>query len=144
RRDCDNRSRGRLDEARGLWFWRYQIGPRHRIFRVCPAELLVRGAIDFVAERQSRNVRSDTFDDSRELGTENQKQGLEFQLALTDESIPVAHSAALTRSALPQPRVPAEADRRLSSRSVDRIVELALRSSIPASVSYLSAGYPDV
>ena len=38
-----------------------------------PAELLVRGSIDFVAELESRNVRSDAFDDSGELGTENQR-----------------------------------------------------------------------
>src|SRR5262249_53210747 len=88
--DRDNRSRCCLDEAQGLWFWRHHSGRRQRIFRVCPIELLVRGPVDFVAESESRYVRSDTFDDPRELGTENQRQGLEFHLALTDESIPIA------------------------------------------------------
>ena len=60
-----------------------------------PAELLVRGSIDFVAELESRNVRSDAFDDSGELGTENQRQALEFHLVFTDESVPMAHPCRL-------------------------------------------------
>src|SRR5262249_32950270 len=103
-RDRDNRSRRRLDEAQSLWFGRHHSGRRHRIFRICAAELLIRGPVDFVAERESRNVRSDPFDDSRELGTENQRQELEFHLALADEGVPMATPAALTRtSSCPTP-----------------------------------------
>src|SRR5262247_3994874 len=61
RRDRDNRSRRCLDEAQGRRFWRYPSGRRHRILRIGPTELLVRGPVDFVAELESRHVRSDTL-----------------------------------------------------------------------------------
>ena len=94
-RDGDNRNRRGLDEAQGLWLWRHPSGRRHRIFGVCPAELLVRGPVDLVAELESRNVGPDTFDDSRELGTESQRQGLELHLTLTDEGVPMTHPCRL-------------------------------------------------
>src|SRR5262245_19775008 len=93
--DRPNRSRRCLDEAPCLWLWRHPSGRRGRIFGVCPAELLVRGPVDFVAELESRNVGPDTFDDSRELGTESQRQGLELHLTLTDEGVPMTHPCRL-------------------------------------------------
>src|SRR5262245_5369250 len=94
-RDRDNRSRCCLDEAQGPWLWRHPSGRRQRIFRVCPTELLVRGPVDFVAELKSRNVCSDPYDDSRELGTESQRQRMEAHLALADEGVPIAHPCGL-------------------------------------------------
>src|SRR5262249_61427794 len=82
-RDRNNRNRRGLDEAQGRWLWRHPSGRRHRIFGVCPAELLVCGPVDLVAELESRNVGPDAFDDSRELGTESQRQRLELNLTLT-------------------------------------------------------------
>src|SRR5215475_13463914 len=77
------------------WILLQPSGRRDRQPRIGPAELLVRGSIDFVAELESRNVRSGAFDDSGKLGTENQGQALEFDLALTDESVPMTHPCRL-------------------------------------------------
>ena len=63
---------------------RHHSGRCQRVFCVCPAKLLVGCPINFVASLESRSVRADRFDDSRALGTQNEGQGLELNLALTD------------------------------------------------------------
>src|SRR5262245_65978847 len=68
-RDRDNRNRRGLDEAQGRWLWCHPSGRRHRIFGVCPTELLVRSPVDLVADLESRISVPDTFHHLRWLGT---------------------------------------------------------------------------
>lgn len=63
-RDSHNWSRGRLDEVQCLRFLRHPLGRRQSIFCICATELLVCCPVYLIAELETRNIRSDSFDNS--------------------------------------------------------------------------------
>src|SRR5512147_1604638 len=69
-----NWSRRRLNKVQSFWLLRHHSGRRHRIFSISPGQLLVCCPVYFVASLETRDSRSDRFDDSRQLETKNKGQ----------------------------------------------------------------------